>query len=88
MHNREITHIVKTDSSSKTQLIVRTKCSFCCNLRETYVKIIYIDICIAILLYCMVHVISNIYFVYRKHQQTEHSGGVVRGVKLTRVQPL
>jgi len=35
MHNREITHIVKTD---KTQLVVRTKCSFCCQLRETYVK--------------------------------------------------
>jgi len=25
MHNREITHIVKTDSLSKTKLIVRTK---------------------------------------------------------------
>ena len=33
MHNREITHIVKTNSLSKTQLIVRTKCSFCCHLR-------------------------------------------------------
>ena len=38
MHNREITHIVKTDSSSKTQLIVQTKCSFYCDLKETYVK--------------------------------------------------
>ena len=38
MHNREITHIVKTDSLSKTQLVVRNKCSFCCHLRETYVK--------------------------------------------------
>ena len=35
MHNREITHIVKTDSSSKPQLIVQTKCSFCCDLKET-----------------------------------------------------
>ena len=34
MHNREITHIVKTDSLSKHQMVVRTKC-----LRETYVKI-------------------------------------------------
>jgi len=38
IHNREITHIVKTDSSSKTQLIVQTKCSFYCDLKETYVK--------------------------------------------------
>jgi len=38
MHNREITHIVKTESLSKNQLVVRTKCSFCCHLRETYVK--------------------------------------------------
>ena len=38
MHNREITHIVKTDSLSKNQSVVRTKCSFCCRLRETYVK--------------------------------------------------
>ena len=38
MHNREITHIVKTDSLSKTLMIVRTTCSFCCHLRETYVK--------------------------------------------------
>ena len=38
MHNREITHIVKTDGLSKTQLIVRTKRSFCCHLRETCVK--------------------------------------------------
>ena len=38
MHNREITHIVKIDSLSKTQLIGRTKCSFCCHLRETYFK--------------------------------------------------
>ena len=36
--NREITHMVKTDSLPKTQLVVRTKCSFCCHLRETYVK--------------------------------------------------
>ena len=28
MHNREITHIVETDSLSKTQLIVRNRCSF------------------------------------------------------------
>jgi len=26
MHNREITHIVKTDSSSKTLSIVKTDC--------------------------------------------------------------
>jgi len=26
MHNREITHILKT-----AQLVVRTKCSFCCH---------------------------------------------------------
>ena len=38
MHNREITHIVKTESLSKNQLVVRTKSSFCCHLRETYVK--------------------------------------------------
>jgi len=38
MHNREITHIVKADSLSKKQLVVRTNCSFCCHLRETYVK--------------------------------------------------
>jgi len=38
MHNREITHIVKTESLSKIQLVVRTKCSFCCHFRETYVK--------------------------------------------------
>jgi len=38
MHNREITHIVKTDSLSKNQLVVMAKCSFCCHLRETYVK--------------------------------------------------
>ena len=38
MHNREITHIVKTDTLSKTKLIVKNKCSFCCHLRETYVK--------------------------------------------------
>jgi len=31
---------VKTDSLSKTQLIVKTKYSFCCQLRETYVKTI------------------------------------------------
>jgi len=28
MHNREITHIEKTDSLSKTQLIVKNKYSF------------------------------------------------------------
>ena len=38
MHNREITHIVKKDIYSKNQLVVRTKCSFCCHLRETYIK--------------------------------------------------
>ena len=39
MHNREITHIVKTDKTSLSkQLVVKTKCSFCCNLRETHVK--------------------------------------------------
>jgi len=38
MHNREKTHIVKRDSLSKTLLIVKTKYSFCCHLRETYVK--------------------------------------------------
>ena len=39
MHNREITHIVETDSLSKTQLVVRTKYLFCRQLKETYVKI-------------------------------------------------
>ena len=39
MYNREITH----DSENKTlmkkdQLVVNTKYSFCCHLRETYVK--------------------------------------------------
>jgi len=29
---------MKTDSSSKTQLIVKTKYYFRCQLRETYVK--------------------------------------------------
>jgi len=38
MHNREITHIVKTDSLSKTQLVVRIKCSFSCHLRENQVN--------------------------------------------------
>ena len=38
MHNREITHIVETDSLSKTQLIVRNKSSCCCHLKETNVK--------------------------------------------------
>jgi len=38
MHNWEITRIEKTDSLSKTQLSVRTKCNFCYHLRETYVK--------------------------------------------------
>jgi len=32
MHNSKITHIVKTDSLSKNQLVVRIKCSFCCHL--------------------------------------------------------
>jgi len=32
MHNREITQIVKAGSLSKTQLIVRTKCSCWCHL--------------------------------------------------------
>jgi len=31
---------VKTESLSKNQLVARTKCSFCCHLRETYVKTI------------------------------------------------
>jgi len=35
VHNREITHIVKTDSSPKPQLVPK---QFCCQLRETYVK--------------------------------------------------
>ena len=39
MHTRDIAHIVKTDSLSKTQLIGKTKCLLCCHLRETYVKI-------------------------------------------------
>ena len=34
MHNREITHIVKTDGLSKTQLIVRTKCSVGCHFER------------------------------------------------------
>jgi len=38
MHNMQITHIVNTDSLSKNQSVVRTQCSFCCHLRETYVK--------------------------------------------------
>jgi len=38
MHNMEITHIVKTGSVSKTQLVVRIKCYFCCHLRETCVN--------------------------------------------------
>jgi len=29
---------VKTDSLTKTQVIEKTKYSFCCQLRETYVK--------------------------------------------------
>jgi len=29
---------VKTDSLSKTQLVVSSKCSFCCHLKETYLK--------------------------------------------------
>ena len=38
MHNREITHIVKTESSSKNQLVVRTKCTFCFHLTKTKKK--------------------------------------------------
>jgi len=38
MHTREITHTGKTDSLSKTQLIVMHKWSFSCHLRETYAK--------------------------------------------------
>ena len=38
MLNREITHKVKTDSLSKTQFIAQTKCSLCCDSKETYVK--------------------------------------------------
>ena len=37
-HGSEITHIVKTDNLSKTQLIVWNKCSFSCHLKETNVK--------------------------------------------------
>jgi len=37
MHNRELTHIMNTESS-KYQLIVKTKYSVCCQLRETYIK--------------------------------------------------
>ena len=39
MHNREITHKVKTDSLSKTQLIVKTEHSFYCQLRETFSRL-------------------------------------------------
>jgi len=39
MHNREITHIVKTDSLSKTQLIVKTEYSFCCQFERNLCKI-------------------------------------------------
>jgi len=38
MHTRDITHIVKTNSLSKTQLIGKTKCLFWCHLRESCVK--------------------------------------------------
>ena len=39
MDKMEITHLVKTDSLSKTQVSVINKmCFFCCHLRETYVK--------------------------------------------------
>ena len=37
MHNRELTHIMNTESS-KYQFIVKTKYSVCCQLRETYIK--------------------------------------------------
>jgi len=37
MHNREITHKVKTDSLSKIPL--KDQWFFCCHWRETYVKI-------------------------------------------------
>ena len=39
MHKREITYIVKTDSSSKTQLVVRTKCSFSAILEKLMSKL-------------------------------------------------
>ena len=39
MHKREITHIVKTDSSSETQLVVRTKCSFSAILEKLMSKL-------------------------------------------------
>jgi len=29
---------MKIDSTSKSQMILKTKYSFCCQLRETYVK--------------------------------------------------
>ena len=38
MHNREITHTVKNRQFIKNQLVVWTKRSFCCHLRETYLK--------------------------------------------------
>jgi len=44
MSKGEITHIVKTDNLSKTQLVVKTKYCFCCPLRETHVKAIKLDI--------------------------------------------
>jgi len=39
MHKREITHIVKTDSSPKTQLVVRTRCSFSAILEKLMSKL-------------------------------------------------
>jgi len=38
MHSREITHILNSDSKSKTQLIVQTKYSFCFQLRKMYIN--------------------------------------------------
>jgi len=42
MHKREITHIVKTESLSKIQLVVMSKCSFCCY--EVVIKPMKIEI--------------------------------------------
>jgi len=39
MGNREITHIVNTNSLLKTQLIVRTKCSFLLSFERNTKKI-------------------------------------------------
>jgi len=63
MHNREITHIVKTDSLSKTHLVVKNKCSFCCHLRifltfilfsKLYLSIFISDIQLSISILCCV----------------------------------